>query len=382
MTYSVWRLRTRVVLSALLALSLPGWFRTLAADQDGQTSSTWSIVAADPTTGDVGIALASCVPMYADAVAALVPGKGAAAVQANVDLGNRNRVFDLLQAGRPADEIVAEVTRPANDAQSGARQYGVVTLTGGVKVAAYTGAQNSPSAGHRSNADRAVTVQGNLLASMDVVERALAAFNAPDIGAVALSDRLVRALEAGSAAGGDRRCNTGGVQQTASTAFIMVARADQGPFAVPNMGETRPSDPNAPWLYLSVLEPMGGPNPLLALRQGYDAWRVAHLPPCPTCDLRPIPVPLGGRPTDPARGSPPPLSQAATRTAPTPVPTSRPGSGAATPRPFASPTPILPPINPTRFTQTLLLTLACAVALMVGLSLLLTTAVRRLWRRR
>lgn len=370
------------ILGVLLALFLLSGMGGGGPRQDGDALNTWSIVAADPATGDVGIALASCVPMYADAVAALVPGRGVAATQANVDLRNRNRVFDLLQAGWTADEIVAEVTGAARDAGAGVRQYGIVTLTGGVKVAAYTGAQNSASAGHRSNSVRAVTVQGNVLASMDVVERALAAFDAPEIGPLALPDRLLRALEAGSAAGGDRRCNTGGVQQTASTAFIMVARADQPPFAVSTMGETRPTDPTAPWLYLSVLEPMGGPNPLLALRQAYDAWRPAHLPPCPMCDLRPIAVPPGGKPTEPARGSPAPLSQAASRPAPTPVPTRGADVAAATPRPFASPTPILPPINPTRFTQTLLITLACAVALMVGLSLLLTTAVRRLWRRR
>src|SRR5438552_992544 len=49
--------------------------------------STWSIVAVDPKTGDVGVAGASCVPQtHVDAIAALVPGKGAAAIQAFWDL--------------------------------------------------------------------------------------------------------------------------------------------------------------------------------------------------------------------------------------------------------------------------------------------------------
>ena len=73
----------------------------------------------------------------------------------------------------------------------------------------------------------------------------------------------------------------------------------------------------------------------------------------------------------PAQGTPP-VSQVATRPVPTPAPTRRPA---------ATPTPILPPINPRQFTQSLLITLACLVGLMVGLSLLLTTVVRRLWRR-
>ena len=358
-------------LAAVLALLLLSRGEARTAQPPAYPGSTWSIVAADPVTGDVGIALASCVPVHADAVAALAPGKGVASAQASVDLRNRDRVFDLLQAGRTADQIVAEVTRATNDPQAEARQYGVVTLTGGVKVAAYTGGQNGPSAGHRPDPGRAVTAQGNLLLSPDVVERAVAAFNATDVGPLALSDRLLRALEAGSAAGGDRRCNTDGVLQTASTAFIMVARADQRPFKVPNMGETRPADPDAPWLYLSVLEPMGGPNPLLALRRGYDAWRLAHLPPCPACDLRPIAVPPGKLAATPA----------ATGSLPTPVGTDAPAPGGGGATPLASPTPIVPPINPGQFTQTLLITLACVVALLVGLSLALTAAVRRLWRR-
>ena len=52
--------------------------------------TTWSVAAIDPVTGDVGVASASCVPSFADALAALVPGRGAAATQAAFDIDNRN----------------------------------------------------------------------------------------------------------------------------------------------------------------------------------------------------------------------------------------------------------------------------------------------------
>ena len=104
--------RQYALLLDLLALLLLIQRETVTAETGKYQGSTWSIIAADPTTGDVGIALASCVPVHADAVAALVPGKGVASAQASVDLRNRDRVFDLLLAGRTADEIVAEVTRP------------------------------------------------------------------------------------------------------------------------------------------------------------------------------------------------------------------------------------------------------------------------------
>ena len=55
--------------------------------------TTWSIVAVDPETGDVGVAVSSCVASFGDAVAALVPGKGAAATQAGFNIDNRNRVL-------------------------------------------------------------------------------------------------------------------------------------------------------------------------------------------------------------------------------------------------------------------------------------------------
>jgi hypothetical protein len=81
-------------------------------------TNTWTIVAVDATTGDVGVAGASCVPdMHADALAALVPGKGAAATQALFTLENRNRVFQLLQAGVLADEIIRQVSDAKSDSR-------------------------------------------------------------------------------------------------------------------------------------------------------------------------------------------------------------------------------------------------------------------------
>ena len=61
--------------------------------------TTWSVAAIDPATGDVGVAGASCVPTHADALAALVPGKGAGATQAAFDVDNRNVVYAAIQEG-------------------------------------------------------------------------------------------------------------------------------------------------------------------------------------------------------------------------------------------------------------------------------------------
>lgn len=280
--------------------------------------STWSIVAVDPATGMVGVAAASCVPFAIEALAALVPGRGAAATQAEFSLENRNTVFTLLKEGQAAAEIVATVTAPSNDAQAAGRQYGVVTLeAAGVEAVGFTGEGNMNWAGDQQNEAAGVSVQGNILAGEAVVSEALAAFTAADLGPVALPDRLMRALEAGSAQGGDSRCNRNGIQQTASTAFILVAQPDQPPYAAEKMGQNEFGQAGVPWLYLSVTERPGQANPLLELRRQYDAWRAEHLPACDTCTLAAVPVPPGGGPT-PAPPIPTPTSPPSTPPLPTP----------------------------------------------------------------
>src|SRR5918996_1994075 len=101
--------------------------------------TTWSVVGIDPKTGDVGVAVASCVQNYGDAVAALVPGKGAAATQAGFDIKNRNKVFAALKQGLTAEEVIAQVTDPKWDSQTDRRQYGVLTMHNGfVRAAGFT----------------------------------------------------------------------------------------------------------------------------------------------------------------------------------------------------------------------------------------------------
>ena len=263
-----------------------------------QKRSTYSIVAVDPLTGDVGATGASCVPISASFLAVLAPGQGAGAIQAAGTPANQAKVFDLLLQGATAREIIRQVSDENYDLEAGIRQYGVVTLQEGhIQTAGFTGLENNDWAGDWQDSTYAVSVQGNTLESEAVVSEALAAFSATDIGPVELPDRLMRALEAASAAGGDRRCNNlFGFQQTAQAAFIMVARADQPPFKTSFGKEPSPNDPALPWLYISFIEAKGGPNPLLELRSRYDSWRSENLPPCADCKLEAIPVPPGGTP--------------------------------------------------------------------------------------
>lgn len=247
--------------------------------------TTWSLVAVDPVSGDVGVAMASCVPStHADGLAALVPGKGAAAVQAAWDLTNRNRVYEALQEGLSADAVIRRVAHMAADSGLDRRQYGVVTMDGpAVEVAGFTGEgilsrggdEERPSwAGVMADAGMGVSAQGNTLVSHQVVADGLAAFQRHDAaGRNLMSDRLMRGLEAGSIAGGDVRCNNERFVQTAATTMIVVARGGDEPYATADIGMTDQGTTAAPWLAISVTDSLGGPNPIVELRRRYDAWR-------------------------------------------------------------------------------------------------------------
>jgi len=158
--------------------------------------STFSIVAADPATGEVGCAVQS---KYF-AVGAVVPwaraGVGAVATQAAGVAAYGPAVLALLEAGRDPATALAEAL--ADDDQRETRQLGVVTADG--RSASHTGTGCNDWAGHETGDGFAV--QGNILAGEAVVDEMARAFEettGPLVG------RLVAALEAGQAAGGDRR---------------------------------------------------------------------------------------------------------------------------------------------------------------------------------
>jgi uncharacterized Ntn-hydrolase superfamily protein len=278
-------IRTQRVLLLLSGLLLAACAPATTQYPTEMEMTTWSVVGVDPKTGDVGVAVASCVPSFGDAVAALVPGKGAAATQAGFDVKNRNKVFEAIKEGLTAEAVIARVIDPAWDKDTDRRQYGVLTMHNGfVRAAGFTtptrqgttaGDDGVPRyAGVMADPSRGVSAQGNTLASHEVVQRPLDAYRWEDpAGFNRLSDRLMRALEAGSIAGGDVRCNQGNVRQTTSMAAILVARGTDPPYATESIGMTDAGTEKAPWLNLSVRTERGAENPLLDLRRQYDRWR-------------------------------------------------------------------------------------------------------------
>lgn len=158
--------------------------------------STFSIVAFDPATGDLGVAVQSKF-LAAGAVVPWARARvGAIATQSWANTSYGPRGLELLSLGLSAPEVVEILI--AEDEGRDLRQVGIVDSRG--RAAAYTGKGCSEWAGHVVGSGYAC--QGNILAGPRVVEAMAEAF---EKGKGELAHRLLVALEAGQAAGGDRR---------------------------------------------------------------------------------------------------------------------------------------------------------------------------------
>jgi uncharacterized Ntn-hydrolase superfamily protein len=157
---------------------------------------TFSIVGHDPTNGDWGVAVASKFP----AVGAVVPwaaaNVGAIATQSYANVAFGPEGLAMLSQGRSAKQVL-EALLEADDRRE-QRQVGVVDVAG--SAATFTGGKCLPWAGGLTGDGFAC--QGNILAGPHVVDAMAQAYRAASGD---LADRLLSALEAGDAAGGDRR---------------------------------------------------------------------------------------------------------------------------------------------------------------------------------
>ena len=214
---------------AILSFALlPGANR--ASAQDGATGfatmpplpwppvATFSILGFDPATGEVGGAVQSRVFSVGNGVLWAEAGVGVAATQAIVDVSYGPQAITLLRGGMKPADVVKRVwesdpdPRPTDWTKFG-RQFAVIDASG--NVAAYTGPKASEWAGDRQG--KYSTAQGNILAGPDVVSAMVKAFEETKGH---LSFRLLVALEAGQAAGGDKR----GMQSAA----MVIVKKDGG----------------------------------------------------------------------------------------------------------------------------------------------------------
>jgi uncharacterized Ntn-hydrolase superfamily protein len=158
---------------------------------------TWSIIAFDPARGAFAVALAT----KAFAVGAACPfvrsGVGAVSTQSVTNRYLGPAVLDAMARGLPPDAAIESAL--VGDAGKGLRQVHAVDRFG--RTAAWTGRNCVEWCGNLSGA--AVSIAGNMLAGEATIAQTLAVWNAGT--ALDLPDRLMAAMDAGEAAGGDRR---------------------------------------------------------------------------------------------------------------------------------------------------------------------------------
>jgi len=158
---------------------------------------TWSIVARDSRSGAFGVAIATRF----FAVGALCPhaqsGVGALSTQALVNPHYGRQGLELLRSGMPAPEVVKRLVAP--DEGRDQRQLHVIDAAG--RIGQHTGAKCVDWCGAR--AGDGYSVAGNMLANERVIQETAGAYEASP--ALPFAERLLAALEAGEAAGGDKR---------------------------------------------------------------------------------------------------------------------------------------------------------------------------------
>jgi uncharacterized Ntn-hydrolase superfamily protein len=158
--------------------------------------ATFSIVACDLGAGDWGVAVASKFPAVGSVVPWAKAGVGAIATQAWANVTYGPEGLDMLEEGIAADQVIERLTQ--EDEARDRRQVGVVDAQG--KSASFTGPECMEWAGGITGDGYAC--QGNILTGPEVPQAMADAFEG---GQGDLVDRLLVALQAGDAAGGDRR---------------------------------------------------------------------------------------------------------------------------------------------------------------------------------
>jgi len=280
--------RSRIVTAALtLSLSLV----------PALAHATWSVIAVDLATKRIVIASATCVnrddAFLPGVQAVIVPGVGVAACQASVDSTHANQmlVFNELKKGTDPAEIIRLLSV---DPSFQGRQFGILDLKG--RSAGHSGLTNGYVSqdlqGQVPGTQIFYSIQGNILRPGEVVPSAVKAFLA-NTGAI--TDRVMAAMEAADASGGDSRCQcppppADGAKpanpctaKTAHVAYILMSEPGDTNGQSHNDGTykmfikvAQPSPAAGADFGPGAIKPGEDLNPVKVLRTRYDVWRKAQ----------------------------------------------------------------------------------------------------------
>jgi uncharacterized Ntn-hydrolase superfamily protein len=248
-------MKSSFVMQTALATAFAGLLVTSPSSLAGQEPVEWrdslvfhtfSIAAIDPATGEVGVAVTTRVPCVGNGVPWVRKGVGAVATQASTRTEYGNELLDALAKGEAPAAALQRLLAADPAAQS--RQIGVIDIQG--RSAQHTGTGPQDWKGNR--AGKNYVTQGNVLVGPQVLEAVAKSFEASEGTNRHLADRLIDAIAAGHALGGDQRH---GLRQSAA---VIVAD--------PRPGMSRRTD--GVTANISVCE---NPEPVAEMRRIYDA---------------------------------------------------------------------------------------------------------------
>lgn len=220
---------------------------------------TFSIVAVDSVTGEVGSAGASCLeapnpPLGCRIISDIIPGKGAIHTQPLWNEVNQMDAHGYMEGGYSPQEILNELINFDVFGTPEVRQYGIVDFdsAGHPRAVAYTGSSCQNHKGHIVGGYYAI--QGNILLDEWILDSMQARFlNTSGT----LADKLMAALQGANIPGADSRCLNEGVP--AQSAFVRVAKPTDSDTAL--------------FLDLLVQSRPYGVNPIDSLQKLYTAWK-------------------------------------------------------------------------------------------------------------
>ncbi len=221
---------------------------------------TFSILAVDEVTGEIGSAGASCLddtqfPGSGGAfiISEILPGRGAIHTQSFYIAANQNNARLRMEAGDSPEEIVNWLETNDVQGNSSQRQYGVVDFddNGVGRAASFTGQNSLDYKGQRVGPNYAI--QGNILIGPEILDSMEARFLS---STGTLAERLMYSLQGANVPGADSRCLNEGVSSL--SAFVRVAR--------PEDAEDE--------LYLDLNIPLTpfGVEPIDELQDLFDSW--------------------------------------------------------------------------------------------------------------
>lgn len=244
--------------------------------------ATWSIIIIDTSTREIAVGSATCLTSF-DLLRGLPVVRvdvGAAAAQSSIDVGgaNRVRIWNGLINGDDPSAILALLASVDPSHQN--RQYGMVDVQG--RAVTFTGTQCGQYASGLTGRSGSLVyaIQGNVITGQPVLDQAEAAVINTTGG---LPEKLMAAMEAARAMGGDGRCSCGAdpdgcgsppptFTKSAHIGFMVVTRRGDtdgncssagcatGPYYMKfNIANQQPS----------------APDPVIQLRERFDAWRTA-----------------------------------------------------------------------------------------------------------